>query len=132
MAPSQSTLHDLGNNKKSPSETAPLPLIPLDQKAPHCNECIEFTLKLDPTNANSSEYKFQMCYLNGTEDMHSILAWEDDINHVMARMGIVNATPMYVLYTQCMHRTAKSTFKSGIHMLTMTIACRTAFDMLLQ
>jgi hypothetical protein len=116
MVPSQSTLHDSGNDKKSPAEimpsgndkkspakTVPLPLAPLDCKAPHCDECIEFTLKSDPTNSNSSEYKFQMCYLKGTEDVYSILARkEDDVNCAIARLGIVNPTPMYVLYTQCL------------------------------
>jgi hypothetical protein len=30
MVPSQSTLHDLGNKKKSPAKTIPLPLVPID------------------------------------------------------------------------------------------------------
>jgi hypothetical protein len=96
----------------------PLPLIPLNCKAPHHDECIEFTLKSDPTKANSSKYKFQMHYLSGAEDMCSILTWEDDINPVIARMCVVNATLMYILYTQFMHGVAKSTFKTGVCMLT--------------
>jgi hypothetical protein len=52
MVPSQSTLHDLGNEKKN-TNPIPLPLVPIDRKAPACNECQEFTLKMDPANANS-------------------------------------------------------------------------------
>jgi hypothetical protein len=121
MVPSQSTLHDLGNDKKSPAKTVPLPLVPIDCKAPACNECQEFTLKSDPTNANSAEYKFHMCYLKGTEDACSILAWEDDINHVIAGLGVNQPTPMYVLYTQCMHGIAKSTFEMAVLHLTATL-----------
>ena len=115
MVPSESTLCDLGNNKKSPAETEPLPLVPIDCKAPHHNECQGFTLKLDPANANSAEYKFQMHYLKGTEDACDILAWLDDANHAITGLGLTKATPMYVLYTQCMHSIAKSTFELAVH-----------------
>jgi hypothetical protein len=74
MAPSQSTLHDLGNEKKN-NDPIPLPLVPVDRKAPACDECQEFTLKTDPTDANSAEYKFHMRHLKGTKDAHGILAW---------------------------------------------------------
>jgi hypothetical protein len=61
-----------------------------------------------------------MCYLKGTKDACSILAWEDDVNHSLAGLGIVNPTPMYVLYTQCLRRVAKSTFEMGVCTLTNT------------
>jgi hypothetical protein len=117
MAPSQSTLHDLGNDKKSPAKTVPLPLVPIDHKAPACNECQEFTLKLDPTNANSPSTSSR-CATSRELRMHaSILAWQDDINHVIAGLGVNQPTPMYVLYTQCMHGIAKSTFEMAVHLL---------------
>ena len=116
MAPSQSTLCDLGNNKKSPAKTIPLPLVPIDCKAPACNECQEFTLKTDPANANSTEYKFHMRYLKGTEDARGILAWVDDINRVITGLGVDQPLPAYTLYTpQCMHGTALSTFEMTVH-----------------
>jgi hypothetical protein len=85
-------------------KTVPLPLVPINCKAPAHNECQEFTLKSDPTNADSAKYKYQMCYLKGTEDVCAILAWQDDINHVIAGLGVNQFTPMYVLYTQCMRK----------------------------
>jgi hypothetical protein len=59
MVPSQSTLHDSGNEKKN-NDHIPLPLVPIDRKAPARDECQEFTLKMDPADANSAEYKFHM------------------------------------------------------------------------
>ena len=51
MAPSQSTLHDLGNEKNN-NDPIPLPLVPVDRKPPARNECQEFTLKMDPADTS--------------------------------------------------------------------------------
>jgi hypothetical protein len=110
MAPSQSTLHDLGNEKKV-NDHIPLPLVPFDHKAPAWDECQEFALKADPANLDSAEYKFQMRILKGSEDARGILTWADDIRHVISGLGITNPVPAYMLYTQCMHGTALSTFE---------------------
>jgi hypothetical protein len=100
MVPSQSTLCDSGNDKKSPDKTVPLSLVPIDHKPPAHNECQEFTLKSDPTNTNSANYKFHICYLKGTEDVHAILAWQDDINHFIARLGVNQPTSnVYALHS---------------------------------
>jgi hypothetical protein len=77
MAPSQSTLRDSGNEKKV-NDHIPLPLVPFDHKAPAHDECQEFSLKTDPTNGDSAEYKFQM-----RMDARGILTWADDIRHVI-------------------------------------------------
>jgi hypothetical protein len=126
MVPSQSTLCDLGNEKKN-NDPIPLPLVPIDRKPPAHNECQEFTLKTDPADANSTEYKFHMHYLKGTEDTCSIIAWVDDINHVIARLGVNQPVPANTLYTQCMHGTALSTFKTTVRRLCNN-ARNTAFD----
>jgi hypothetical protein len=110
MAPSQSTLHDSGNEKKV-NDHITLPLVPFDRKAPARDECQEFALKVDPANPNSAKYKFQMCILKGTEDTCGILTWADDIRCVISGLGITDPVPAYTLYTQCMRGTALSTFK---------------------
>jgi hypothetical protein len=101
MAPSQSTLHDSGNEKKV-NDHIPLPLVPFDRKAPARDECQEFALKADPTNPASAEYKFQMRILKGSEDTRGILTWADDIQRVITGLGITDPVPAYTLYTQCM------------------------------
>jgi hypothetical protein len=112
MAPSQSTLHDLGNEKKVVTDHIPLPLVPSDRKAPARDECQEFALKADPTTPNLAEYKFHMHHLKGTEDTCGNMAWVDDIQRVFTGLGITDPIPSYMLYTQCMHGTALSTFKA--------------------
>jgi hypothetical protein len=112
MAPSQSTLRDSGNKKKVVTKDIPLPLVPLDRKAPARDECQEFALKADPANPASPEYKFHMRHLKGTEDARSIMAWVDDIQRVLSGLGIVDPIPAYSLYTQCMRGTALSTFET--------------------
>jgi hypothetical protein len=111
MAPSQSTLRDSGNEKKVVTKDIPLPLVPLDRKAPARDECQEFALKADPANPASPEYKFHMRHLKGTEDARGIMAWVDDIQRVIAGLGIADPIPAYSLYTQCMRGTALSTFE---------------------
>jgi hypothetical protein len=111
MAPSQSTLHDSGNEKKV-NDHIPLPLVPFDRKAPARDECQEFTLRMDPTDANSAEYKFHMRHLKGSEDARGILAWADDIRRVLHGLDVTLPVPAYTLYTQCMHGTALSTFEA--------------------
>jgi hypothetical protein len=112
MAPSQSTLRDSGNEKKVVTKDIPLPLVPLDRKAPARDECQEFALKADPANPASPEYKFHMRHLKGTEDARGIMAWVDDIQRVIAGLGIADPIPAYSLYTQCMRGTALSTFEA--------------------
>jgi hypothetical protein len=112
MAPSQSTLRDSGNEKKVVTKDIPLPLVPLDRKAPARDECQEFALKADPANPDSLEYKFHMRHLRGTEDARGIMAWVDDIQRVIAGLGIADPIPAYSLYTQCMRGTALSTFET--------------------
>jgi hypothetical protein len=110
MAPSQSTLCDSGNEKKN-NDPIPLPLVPVDHKAPARDECQEFTLKTDPADADSAKYKFHMHHLKGTEDARGILAWVNDITRVIAGLGVTQPIPAYMLYTQCMRGTALSTFE---------------------
>jgi hypothetical protein len=112
MAPSQSTLRDSGNEKKVGKNDIPLPLVPIDRKAPARDECQEFALKADPANPDSLEYKFHMRHLRGTEDARGIMAWVDDIQRVIAGLGITDPIPAYSLYTQCMRGTALSTFET--------------------
>jgi hypothetical protein len=125
MAPSQSTLRDSGNEKKVVTKDIPLPLVPLDRKAPARDECQEFALKADPANPTSPEYKFHMCHLKGTEDARGIMAWVDDIQRVIAGLGIADPIPAYSLYTQCMRGTALSTFEMIVH-TKCADACSTA------
>jgi hypothetical protein len=115
MAPSQSTLRDSGNEKKVGKNDIPLPLVPIDRKAPARDECQEFALKADPANPASPEYKFHMRHLKGTEDACSIMAWADDIQRVLSGLGITDSIPAYTLYTQCMRGTALSTFEALVH-----------------
>jgi hypothetical protein len=112
MAPSQSTLRNSGNKKKVINNDIPLPLVPLDHKAPAWDECQEFALRADPTNHASAEYKFHMRHLKGTEDARGIMAWVDDIQRVISGLGITNPIPSYMLYTKCMRGTALSTFEA--------------------
>jgi hypothetical protein len=40
------------------------------------------------------------------------MAWVDDIQRVIAGLGITDPIPAYSLYTQCMRGTALSTFEA--------------------
>jgi hypothetical protein len=125
MAPSQSTLRDSGNKKKVGKNDIPLPLVPIDCKAPARDECQEFALKVDPANPASPEYKFHMRHLKGTEDARGIMAWVDDIQRVLSGLGIIDPIPAYSLYTQCMRGTALSTFEALVR-TKCADACSTA------
>jgi hypothetical protein len=113
MVPSQSTLHDLGNDKKSPAETAPLPLIPLIVRlliAMNALSLLSSQILPMPTHLSTSS----RCATSRELRMHA-LSLLGKMTSIMSLLEWALSTPL-----QCMSSTlsacmevAKSTFESG-------------------
>ena len=84
-------------------------------------------MRTDPSEAESPTYKFEMQFLRGMEDVHTILKWETNIGTVFTGLNITAGGAQANIAKQALKDYALLVFKMKLNELA-TVAKQAAID----
>ena len=103
------------NSKRVPL----LPLVPEDDHELNSSNSVSYSLRVNPTDADSPTYKKYVRVLTGGEDVRTVLTWVSDTALVISGLNVTQPGNEYTLLTNLVKGSAKTIYTDFVD-----LACR--------
>lgn len=110
-------------NNPNPKKAPLLPLIPDPLDEMTAENSVSYSLRTNPTDADSAKYKKTVRVLSGTESIRTVLRWSADTTQVLRGLNVTTGPEKYDILQDLLSNSALAVFRKSIETHTQT-----AFD----